>query len=149
MSKYFAGHWVLCCLQCTSPKDSFSELWIVLLCSTPSTLFFSFQILHFHLRGSQAGLTRCVKNAGPCPGKSRWEGALLSCFLSHPHWSPPSTAWTASHLCSYSFFLTWDLLKRSWKISASPAVGFWCPSLLPSWSEDVPMGQLVLVCGHH
>lgn len=62
--------------------------------------------------------------------------------LSHPHWSPPSTAWPASHLCSYSTFLTWDILKRSSKISVCPAVGFWCPSLLPSWSEDVPRDSL-------
>lgn len=121
-----------------------SELWIILLCSysTPSTPFFCFQILHFHLRCSQASLTWCVNSAGPCPGKSGWEGALLS-FLSHPHWSPPSTVWQTSHLCSYSFFLTWDLRKKSWKISASPAVGSRCPSLVPSWSEDVPKGQLV------
>lgn len=91
MNKYFAGHWVLCCLQCASLKVSFLELWIILLCSysTPSTPFFSFLILHFHLRGSQASLTWCVSSAGPCPGKSGWEGALLSCFPSHPHWLLP------------------------------------------------------------
>lgn len=146
-SKYFTGHWVLCCLQCSSLKVSSSELWVKLLCSysSPPTPFLSFQIFHFHLRCSQASLPWCVSSVGPCPWRSGAEGALLPCPLT------PTLVSSLHGMASFSsVFLQLfpdlrtskkELKKFSWSSS-------WLlmSSLLSCWPEDVPQGQLVLVC---
>lgn len=85
--------------------------------------------------GSQESLIWRVSTAEQCwwePGRER---ALLPCPLSHPRLSPLSTTWPSSQPTFLQLFheLGPFKIKRSWKVSAHPADGLWCPCCPPDW----------------